>query len=40
MWKYFKNVEKGKKAWELIKQSGCENMKEGDAMISQYYHFL
>ena len=31
----FKNVEKGKKAWELIKQSGCENLKEGDAMISQ-----
>ena len=23
----FKNVEKGKKAWELIKQSGCENLK-------------
>ena len=31
----FKNVAKGKKAWELIKQSGCENLKEGDAMISQ-----
>ena len=30
-----KNVAKGKKAWELIKQSGCENLKEGDAMISQ-----
>ena len=31
----FKNIGKGKKAWELIKLSGCENFKEGDAVISQ-----
>ena len=31
----FKNIDKGKKAWELIKQSGCENFQEGNAMISQ-----
>ena len=24
-----------KKAWMLIKESGCENFKEGDASISQ-----
>jgi UDP-N-acetylmuramate dehydrogenase len=31
----FKNSSKDKKAWMLIKESGCENFKEGDAMISQ-----
>ncbi len=31
----FKNLNKDKKAWMLIKESGCENFKEGDAMISQ-----
>ena len=31
----FKNINDGKKAWMLIKESGCENFKEGDAMISQ-----
>ncbi len=31
----FKNISKEKKAWMLIKESGCENYKEGDAMISQ-----
>ncbi len=31
----FKNISKDKKAWMLIKQSGCENYKEGDATISQ-----
>ena len=30
----FKNISKEKKAWMLIKQSGCVNYKEGDAMIS------
>ena len=31
----FKNINKDKKAWKLIKEAGCENFKEGDAMISQ-----
>ena len=31
----FKNISEDKKAWMLIKQSGCENYKEGDAVISQ-----
>ncbi len=31
----FKNLSKDKKAWMLIKESGCENFREGDAMISQ-----
>ncbi len=31
----FKNINKNKKAWMLIKEAGCENFKEGDASISQ-----
>ena len=32
---------KGKKAWELIKQSGCENLKVGDAEVSfKHCNFL
>jgi UDP-N-acetylmuramate dehydrogenase len=31
----FKNLNKDKKAWMLIKESGCINFKEGDATISQ-----
>ena len=31
----FKNVSEKIKAWMLIKQSGCENYKEGDAIISE-----
>ena len=31
----FKNINKDKKAWMLIKEAGCENYREGDAMISQ-----
>ena len=31
----FKNLNKQKKAWMLIKEAGCENYREGDAMISQ-----
>ena len=31
----FKNVSKDKKAWMLIKEAGCENYHEGDAIISQ-----
>ena len=31
----FKNIDKDKKAWKLIKEAGCEDYKEGDAMISQ-----
>ena len=31
----FKNLSKDKKAWKLIKESGCSNFKEGDAVISQ-----
>ena len=30
----FKNISKDKKAWQLIKEAGCENLKEGDAEIS------
>ena len=30
----FKNIDKNKKAWMLIKEAGCENFKVGDAMIS------
>ena len=31
----FKNISKEKKAWMLIKESGCENYEEGDAVISR-----
>ena len=31
----FKNIDKNKKAWKLIKESGCDNFKEGSAVISQ-----
>ena len=31
----FKNMSKEKKAWMLIKESGCENYEEGDAVISK-----
>ena len=31
----FKNISKEKKAWMLIKESGCENYEEGDAVISK-----
>ena len=31
----FKNVSKDKKAWMLIKEAGCEDLREGDAIISQ-----
>ena len=31
----FKNIDKEKKAWMLIKEAGCEHFKEGDAFISQ-----
>ena len=31
----FKNVSKDKKAWMLIKEAGCEDFQEGDAIISQ-----
>ena len=31
----FKNFDKNKKAWMLIKEAGCTNYREGDAMISQ-----
>ena len=31
----FKNVSEKIKAWKLIKHSGCENYKEGDAIISE-----
>ena len=30
----FKNVSKDKKAWMLIKEAGCEDCREGDAIIS------
>ncbi len=31
----FKNTNKGKKAWQLIKESGCHEFKVGDAVISK-----
>ncbi len=31
----FKNLSETKKAWELIKEAGCENFFEGDATISK-----
>ena len=31
----FKNISKERKAWMLIKESGCENYREGDAIISK-----
>lgn len=31
----FKNISKDKKAWMLIKESGCDILKEGDAIISK-----
>ena len=31
----FKNISKNRKAWMLIKESGCENFKVGDATISK-----
>ena len=31
----FKNFSKDKKAWMLIKEAGCDNLKIGDAVISQ-----
>jgi len=30
----FKNIDNEKKAWMLIKESGCDTFKEGDATIS------
>ena len=30
----FKNISEDKKAWMLIKKAGCNNFKEGDALIS------
>ena len=30
----FKNISKDKKAWMLIKEAGCNDLKEGDAMSS------
>jgi len=31
----FKNIDKNKKAWKLIKESGCDSFNVGDAVISQ-----
>ncbi len=31
----FKNISKEKKAWMLIKEAGCDNFEEGDAVISE-----
>ena len=31
----FKNISEDKKAWMLIKEAGCEDYREGDAIISQ-----
>ena len=32
----FKNVNKDKKAWMLIKEAGCDNLEEGDAILKTY----
>ncbi len=34
----FKNISDKKKAWMLIKESGCENFRVGDAIISQKHN--
>ena len=31
----FKNLENKKKAWQLIKETGSDKLKEGDALISE-----
>jgi UDP-N-acetylmuramate dehydrogenase len=31
----FKNISKDLKAWKLIKKAGCDQLEEGDAVISQ-----
>ena len=31
----FKNLSNDKKAWKLIKDSGCEDLREGDAVLSK-----
>ena len=31
----FKNFNNNQKAWQLIKQSGCDSFKEGDAEVSK-----
>ena len=31
----FKNISKDKKAWTYIKKAGCDNLSEGDAIISK-----
>ena len=31
----FKNIDNDKKAWKLIQQSGCDQLSEGDAIISK-----
>ena len=31
----FKNLNNEKKAWQLIKETGCDQLTEGDAMISK-----
>ena len=31
----FKNFDNNQKAWQLIKQSGCDSFKEGDAEVSK-----
>ena len=31
----FKNLSNDKKAWKLIKDSGCEDLREGDAALSK-----
>ena len=31
----FKNLDDKKKAWQIIKETGCDKLKEGDASISE-----
>ena len=32
---YLENLSNRKKAWQVIKQTGCDKFREGDAVISE-----
>ena len=36
----FKNISKEKKAWMLIKEAGCANYQEGDAISQKHCNFF
>ena len=33
----FKNINEEKKAWKIIKETGCDKCTEGDASISKHH---